>query len=96
MQPHNFGRANSYHNTKRQLLGSQAGRPAPAWRTNQETMRNKAATEQGSKILLSRLPADVSDEEVEVSTRILSTYETTRFQYHLHPRRLSSPKLWGP
>ncbi|KAH7886848.1 hypothetical protein F5I97DRAFT_1870706 [Phlebopus sp. FC_14] len=51
-------RLHSYHNTKRNLLGNQAGLVAPAW-------RDQKPKEQGSKILLSRLPLDVGETEVE-------------------------------
>lgn len=70
MQAHFNGKQSSRPNAKQQLLGNQAGRPAPAWRVNQEALRTKAAAEQGSKILLSRLPTDVGEEEVEASTTI--------------------------
>lgn len=46
------------HSSKRQLLGNQAGRVPPAWRDQRQT-------ELGSKILLSRLPPDVGELEVE-------------------------------
>lgn len=66
-------RFNNYHSTKRQLLGNQPGHAAPAWRVNNPAApaQGKKVPEQGSKILLSRLPLDVGDEEVEVSFVLL-------------------------
>ncbi|KAI6043913.1 hypothetical protein EDC04DRAFT_2646117 [Pisolithus marmoratus] len=52
-------RINAYHSQKRSLLGSPAGQVPPAWRDQ------KPDVEPGSKILLSRLPPDVSETEVE-------------------------------
>lgn len=62
-------RYNNYHSQKRQILGNQPGHAAPAWRANNPAgpASGKKAPEQGSKILLSRLPLDVLDDEVEVS-----------------------------
>ncbi|KAF9456466.1 hypothetical protein BDZ94DRAFT_1177637 [Collybia nuda] len=70
-QPH--ARLNSYHGPKRQLLGNQAGHAAPAWRNVHELPGQTVALaknrqnvqDQGSKILLSRLPVDVGEKEVE-------------------------------
>ncbi|KAH7910264.1 hypothetical protein BJ138DRAFT_130302 [Hygrophoropsis aurantiaca] len=53
-------RFNAYHSTKRQLLGNQAGAIPPAWKDSKDKQK-----EQGSKILLSRLPPDVGEPEVE-------------------------------
>lgn len=72
-QPH--ARLNSYYGPKRQILGNHAGHAAPAWRNVHELPGQTAALgknrhnvqEQGSKILLSRLPVDVGEKEVEVS-----------------------------
>lgn len=61
-------RFNNYHGAKRQLLGNNAGHAAPAWRVNNPAAAGKKAPEQGSKILLSRLPLDVNEDEVEVSS----------------------------
>jgi THO complex subunit 4 len=47
-----------YHGAKRQLLGNQAGQVPPAW-------RDQRPKDPGSKILLSRLPPDVGELEVE-------------------------------
>lgn len=75
-----YTRFNSYHGPKRQLLGNQSGNVPPAWRTAAgapaaaQLKRPLAAGSTsgsqgvGSKILLSRLPADVTENEVEVST----------------------------
>lgn len=63
-QPPN-ARVNSHHNAKRQLLGSPAAHVAPAWKINAQVKEKQRLEE--SKILLSRLPADVGELEVEVS-----------------------------
>lgn len=54
-------RIHAYHNQKRNLLGPRAAQVPPAW-------RDQKPKDQGSKILLSRLPADVGETEVEVRT----------------------------
>jgi THO complex subunit 4 len=54
-------RINSYHDAKRNLLGNKAGNVPPAWRDSKDKQK-----EQGSKILLSRLPPDVGEPDVEV------------------------------
>lgn len=70
-------RLNAYHGTKRQLIGTSAGQVAPAWRTSNGTdgtaaingkiaPLSKKALQWGSKILLSNLPMDVAEAEVEV------------------------------
>lgn len=70
-------RLNAYHGTKRQLIGATATQVAPAWRTSNGTggpaATNgttspllKKALQHGSKILLSNLPMDVAETEVEV------------------------------
>ncbi|KAF9219518.1 hypothetical protein BS17DRAFT_740665 [Gyrodon lividus] len=51
-------RIGTYYNPKRHLLGNKAGQVPPAW-------RDQKPKEQGSKILLSRLPPDVGEVEVE-------------------------------
>ncbi|KAG1823565.1 uncharacterized protein BJ212DRAFT_1262234 [Suillus subaureus] len=53
-------RITSYHGAKRNLLGNQAGNVPPAWRDSKDKQK-----ERGSKILLSRLPVDVGETEVE-------------------------------
>ncbi|KAI0000182.1 hypothetical protein BJV74DRAFT_766950 [Russula compacta] len=69
-------RLNAYHGTKRQLIGTSAGQVAPAWRTLNGTggtaatngniaPPSKKALQRGSKILLSNLPMDVAEAEVE-------------------------------
>ncbi|PSR73983.1 hypothetical protein PHLCEN_2v10214 [Hermanssonia centrifuga] len=59
-------RYNSYHGQKRQLLGSHAGNAAPAWKVNQQARKASGSQELlGSKILLSRLPTDVGEDEVQ-------------------------------
>lgn len=67
-------RLNAYHGTKRQLIGTTASQVAPAWRTPNGTggpagstsPLSKKALQRGSKILLSNLPMDVAEAEVEV------------------------------
>lgn len=56
----------NYHSSKRQLLGNQAGQVPPAW-------RDQKHKDQGSKILLSRLPPDVGELEVEASRPLCSS-----------------------
>ena len=70
MQPHH-NRLNAYHSPKRGVLGNQATQPPPAWKTNQRAASGSGpAADIGSKILLSRLPADVMEEEVEVCPQV--------------------------
>ncbi|KAH8101192.1 hypothetical protein BXZ70DRAFT_934862 [Cristinia sonorae] len=60
------GRLNHYHGPKRQLLGNTQGAAAPAWKINQQQMMmQKRKPVVGSKILLSELPVDVSEMEVQ-------------------------------
>lgn len=72
-------RLNAYYGTKRQLVGTTASQVAPAWRTSNGTggpaatngstsPLSKKTLQRGSKILLSNLPMDVAEAEVEVST----------------------------
>ncbi|KAH9973892.1 hypothetical protein BGW80DRAFT_1307018 [Lactifluus volemus] len=69
-------RLNAYHGTKRQLLGSSAGQVAPAWRISDAlgssaalngnaAHLSKKTLQRGSKILLSNLPMDVAETEIE-------------------------------
>ncbi|OAX42449.1 hypothetical protein K503DRAFT_766807 [Rhizopogon vinicolor AM-OR11-026] len=53
-------RIGSYHGAKRNLLGNKAGNVPPAWRDSTDKQK-----ERGSKILLSRLPPDVGEPDVE-------------------------------
>ena len=69
-------RLNAYHGTKRQLIGASANQVAPAWRTTNGTgpaatngstsPLSKKTLQRGGKILLSNLPMDVAEPEVEV------------------------------
>ena len=69
-------RLSAYHGTKRQLIGTSASQVAPAWRTSNGTGSpaangstsplSKKALQRGSKMLLSNLPMDVAETEVEV------------------------------
>lgn len=74
-RPLPYARLNSFHGPKRQLLGNQAGNVAPAWKVGMRDqigggapiVKDKhRAQDQGSKILLSRLPVDVGETEIEV------------------------------
>ena len=70
-------RLHNFHGPKRQLLGKKVI-PAPAWKGNVgagakstgETVGESKDKEMGSKILLSKLPLDVTPTEVEVSILI--------------------------
>ncbi|KAG8216746.1 hypothetical protein J3R82DRAFT_6961 [Butyriboletus roseoflavus] len=55
---HYHYRTANYHSPKRHILGNQAGQVPPAWRDQKQK-------DQGSKILLSHLPPDVGELEVE-------------------------------
>jgi hypothetical protein len=66
-------RPNSHRGGKRQLLGSPAANVAPAWKGNAQA-KEKQKLQEESKILLSRLPVDVGDTEVEVSVGTISRY----------------------
>ncbi|RPD55997.1 hypothetical protein L227DRAFT_579211 [Lentinus tigrinus ALCF2SS1-6] len=59
-------RLNNYHSHKQHILGNQGARPAPAWKPNARAAASGSGSEVGSKILLSRLPADVVEDEVEI------------------------------
>ncbi|KAN0131670.1 hypothetical protein V8E53_010512 [Lactarius tabidus] len=66
-------RLNAYHGTKRQLTGTSAGQVSPAWRTangaaavnGSASPLSKKALQRGSKILLTSLPMDVAESELE-------------------------------
>ena len=60
-----------YHSSKRHLLGNQAGHVPPAWRDQKQK-------DQGSKILLSRLPPDVGELEVEESSLLFPSRHPLR------------------
>ena len=75
-------RLNAYYGTKRQLIGTTASQVAPAWKTSNGTggpaatngstsPLSKKALQHGSKILLSNLPMDVAEAEVEVGIYLL-------------------------
>lgn len=78
-RPQVAGRLNAYHGPKKTMLGNNAGRAAPAWRANiipadTKPAAQKNATafkfanggEAGSKALLTNLPHDVREAEIEV------------------------------
>jgi len=56
-------RLNSYHNPKKQLLAQKAGRAPPAWKTESSEKKGKGTP--GSKIMISGLPPDVTQDELE-------------------------------
>ncbi|KDR80373.1 hypothetical protein GALMADRAFT_136864 [Galerina marginata CBS 339.88] len=69
-----YARYNTFHGPKRQVLGNHAGHAPPAWKTNIPvapgqmgliSAKVKSTHESGSRIFLSRLPADVGEKEVE-------------------------------
>lgn len=62
------GRLNTYHGAKRKLLGNNAGAAPPAWKMNQQAISKR--TPPGSKILLSNLPMDVTEHEIDVSSKL--------------------------
>lgn len=69
-----YARLNSPHGPKRQLLGNHAGHAAPAWKNPQFQVpvgKGKRIMDQGSKILLTRLPSDVPESDVVVSISAL-------------------------
>ncbi|OSX61079.1 hypothetical protein POSPLADRAFT_1074812 [Postia placenta MAD-698-R-SB12] len=64
-----YARLNAYHGPKRKLLGIQAAHAPPAWRGSAAAGKRPAVPpppEKGSKILLSQLPVDVGENEVEI------------------------------
>lgn len=84
--PH--ARFNNYHGQKRQLLGNHAGRVAPSWRvpgsssTPLNGLKGKQPAVEGSKILLSRLPNDVGETEIDVSDTVLLKPGTVERENH--------------
>ncbi|KLO09011.1 hypothetical protein SCHPADRAFT_908142 [Schizopora paradoxa] len=58
------GRINSYHSAKSQLVGHAAARQPPAWKATNQGGAGPSSKETGSKILLSNLPPDVSEDEI--------------------------------
>jgi len=60
------GRIHAYRTAKRAVLGTQAQGPSPAWKGNDRTGSGTPHTpkEFGSRILISRLPPDVTLQEV--------------------------------
>lgn len=64
MQTHltQHARLNDYHGPKQRILGNKAGHAPPAWKG-----ARAAAPDVESKILMSRLPMDILENEVEVS-----------------------------
>lgn len=69
-RPPPTGRIPSHNGAKRQILGNPA-KVAPAWKPNAQGMKDKGKVQapEESKILLSRLPVDVGDTEVEVRSQ---------------------------
>ena len=65
------GRIHAYRTAKRAVLGTQAQGPSPAWKGGDRSGSGTPQTpkESGSKILISRLPPDVTLQEVSVGRR---------------------------
>ena len=65
------GRIHAYRTAKRAVLGTQSQGPSPAWKGGDRSGSNmpRVHREPGSKILISRLPPDVTLQEVSVSYR---------------------------
>jgi THO complex subunit 4 len=69
-----YPQMHSQSRSKRQLIGNPAAQVHPAWKLAnypsnsfvQQSKDKHKAEEVGSKILLSRLPADVGENEIEV------------------------------
>ncbi|KAI0332818.1 hypothetical protein GY45DRAFT_1245993 [Cubamyces sp. BRFM 1775] len=57
-------RLNNYHTHKQKVLGNPSSHPAPAWKQNAKGASGSNA-EVGSRIIISRLPLDVVENEVE-------------------------------
>ncbi|KAI9063740.1 hypothetical protein FKP32DRAFT_1592145 [Trametes sanguinea] len=57
-------RLNNYHTHKQRVLGNPSTQPAPAWRPNAKAASG-SNVDVGSKILISRLPLDVVEDEVK-------------------------------
>ncbi|KAJ8463930.1 hypothetical protein ONZ51_g9930 [Trametes cubensis] len=57
-------RLNNYHTHKQKILGNPSAQPAPAWKPNAKGASGSNA-EVGSRIIISRLPLDVVENEVE-------------------------------
>lgn len=81
-------RLHNFHGPKRQLLGKKAI-PAPAWKGNRgtgasstgEAVGESKGKEMGSKILLSKLPLDVTPTEVEVSILIFRSLNMSIYMF---------------
>lgn len=71
-------RSSLHRGGKRQLLGNPATIIAPAWKVNAQAKGEQWLQE--SRILLSRLPVDVGDAEVEVSNPCWLQLELTLLQ----------------
>jgi THO complex subunit 4 len=65
MNAQNSARLNTFRGRKENVLGNQAGQVPPAWKASNGLDKGKHVGS-GSKILLSQLPLDVMDAEVEV------------------------------
>lgn len=68
-RPVPYARYNSFHGPKQRVLGSTAGNVPPAWRTPGQSSAPSGVGNRssllGSKILLSQLPTDVGEKEVD-------------------------------
>ncbi|KAI0822937.1 hypothetical protein BC628DRAFT_625624 [Trametes gibbosa] len=76
-------RLNSYHTPKQRILGNASAHPAPAWRPNAKAVASGSNTDPGSRILISRLPLDVVENEVEtLFTRTVGTVKDVFMIYN--------------
>ncbi|KAL0064430.1 hypothetical protein AAF712_008594 [Marasmius tenuissimus] len=67
-RPTPYARYNSFHGPKQRVLGNSAANVPPAWRTPGQpgpVLSSSRSPLLGSKILLSQLPTDVGEKEVE-------------------------------
>lgn len=72
-RPLPYARLNSFHGPKRRVLGHNPGQVPPSWKSAAAQdqaaallSKDKMIQEKGSRIFLSRLPADVGEKDVEV------------------------------
>lgn len=75
------GRINNYHSPKSQLVGHAASRQAPAWKASNipQGSAGPSQKDSGSKILLSNLPPDVSEDEIiDLMKKTIGPVNTTQ------------------
>ncbi|CDO77088.1 hypothetical protein BN946_scf184473.g32 [Trametes cinnabarina] len=86
MLTHAPARFSTYHTHKQRVLGNPSAQPAPAWRPNAKAAASGSRADPGSKILISRLPLDVEENEVEV--------RPSPDRLTLHQKWLTCSVLW--